>query len=226
MNVAGWGAASLVALLGAALLLCARAGFAANPDLGAPPGANAAGSDEIPKLRPPLPEIPPSFWDQHGLGISCAASVLMIVAAGGVWHLTRPKPPVPVAPAVQARGQLESLRAAPEDGAVVSRVSRVVRYYFSAAFNLPAGELTTSEFSRAIEGVQKLGPELKIAVVDFLRRCDERKFSPSPARAPLGAAARAVQIIEEAETRRVDLDAAAGSKGESGARSSIEGGGR
>ena len=48
----------------------------------------------------------------------------------------------------------------PEDGALLSQVSQILRHYVVAAFDLPPGELTTAEFCRAIAGHARIGPEL------------------------------------------------------------------
>jgi hypothetical protein len=166
---------------------------------------NPISADDIPPLRPVRPEIPPSFWEQNGLGVVIAAGSCVLLVAAVVWLLVRPKPPVPVPPAVQARRELEPLRQQPEDGALLSRVSQVLRRYVAAAFGLPTGELTTAEFSRAIDGYEQIGPELSAACLDFLRQCDQRKFAPIPPLPPLGAVSRALQLIEIAEARLATL---------------------
>ena len=51
---------------------------------------------------------------------------------------------------VQARAALEPLRGQSENGALLSRVSQILRHYVAAAFDLPPGELTTVEFCGAI----------------------------------------------------------------------------
>jgi len=187
--------------LALAILITGTAGVCADVDLGSPAQTNSAG-DDIPKLRPPLPQIPETIWDEHRLELSCAAVAAAIAAFLAIWRLTRPKPPVVVAPVAQAHAELESLRTQPETGAVLSKVSQVVRHYFTGAFGLPPGELTTTEFCRAIGTVDKLDPDLASGVAGFLRQCDERKFAPQPVQPPLGAVTQATQLIDQAETRR------------------------
>jgi hypothetical protein len=133
------------------------------------------------------------------LGLICAV----------VWLLTRPKPPVVVPPEVQAREALDPLRQQPEDGALLSRVSQILRHYVAAAFELPPGELTTAEFCRAVGGHAPIGPELSAALSEFLRQCDQRKFSPPAPAPPLSAVAQALKLIELAEARRAQLRRAA-----------------
>jgi len=155
------------------------------------PAASLISTNDIPPLRPPHAEIPPTFWEQYGLWvILCGVLVLGLVCVAA-WFLTRPKPPVIVPPEVQARQALEPLRQQPEDGALLSRLSQILRRYVIAAFDLPPGELTTTEFCRAIAGHDPVGPDLSATLSEFFRQCDQRKFAPPPAPAPpFGAVAR------------------------------------
>jgi len=130
--------------------------------------------------------------------------VLGVIGAT-VWWLRRPRPAVVVPPETQARQELESLRQQGEDGAVLSRVSQIVRRYVSAAFGLPPGEMTTADFCRAIANHEQLGSELSAVLGDFLRQCDERKFAPPAPMPALGAVAESLKLIELAETRRAAL---------------------
>ncbi len=162
-------------------------------------------TNDIPPLRPPHAEIPPTFWEQHTVSIGMVGFAVLALIGIAIWFATRPKPPVIVPPEVQARNELELLRDLPESGAVLSQVSQAVRRYFGAAFALPPGELTTAEFCRAIAGNDQIGSDLSATTGDFLRRCDERKFSAdSPPQAP-GAAEYALKLVEEAEGRRQQL---------------------
>jgi hypothetical protein len=168
-------------------------------------GADLEPTEKIPPLRPPRGEIPPSFWEQHGGSILVWTVVGLGVIGAAIWFLMRPKAPVVVAPEAAARKALEKLREYPEDGAVLSRVSQVLRYYVTNAFELPQGEMTTAEFSRAITGHPRLGPALAQSLSDFLRACDERKFAHPSGMAPLDARARALELVEAAERRRAEI---------------------
>ena len=119
-----------------------------------------------------------------------AGMVLLGVIGATVWWMRRNRPAVAVPPEVLARQALEPLRQQAEDGAVLSRISQVLRRYVSAAFGLPAGEMTTAEFSRAIAGQGRLGTDLAARLGDFLRKCDERKFAPSVPTPALGRPSR------------------------------------
>jgi len=78
----------------------------------------------------------------------------------------------------------------------------LLRQYLIAAYNLPAGEPTTTEFCDALMATELIGPELATAVSGFLRACDERKFSPTASGKPLGAASQALKLVELAEARK------------------------
>jgi hypothetical protein len=158
---------------------------------------------QIPALQPPRGEIPLTFWEQHGVLVVMAGVIMLAVIGAVVWLLTRPKPRAAVPPATAARQELNSLQHQPEDGAVLSRVSQVLRRYVIAAFGLPSGELTTAEFCRVVGGQEQVGPELAESLGGFLRQCDERKFAPAqaPTATPLSATSRALELIEQAEAR-------------------------
>jgi hypothetical protein len=194
-------------LFAALSLLAARPLFAA--------ATNAPANDEIPPLRPPHAEIPATFWDQYSTWVILAGVLVMALVGAAIWFFTRPKPPVVVPPEVLARKALEPLRQRPEDGALLSRVSQVLRHYVAAAFDLPPGELTTAEFCGAIAGHSLIGPELSAALSAFLRLCDQDKFSPPAPVPPLSAVAQALNLIYQAQARRLALAQPAGQPGQS-----------
>ena len=163
-------------------------------------------------LLPPYGELPPSLSEQmqivtaqHPISIMIAGLGIIALVAFGLWLLFRPKPKIIIPPEVQARLALEPLRQQPEDSAALSRVSQIVRNYFIAAFQLPPGELTTTEFSRALAGREEIGAELSSAATDFLRDGDSRKFSTQLASPPVAAVDQALQLVAQAEQRRAQL---------------------
>jgi hypothetical protein len=85
---------------------------------------------------------------------------------------------------------------------LLSRISQLLRHYFTVAFALPPGEMTTTEFCSAITAHPLIGPELAANVGEFLRRCDQRKFAPEPPSTPLDAVSTAFGLIDPAEARR------------------------
>lgn len=175
-------------------------------------GAHAAeplgSTNDLPALLPPRAELPPGFWESYGGWVVFGGVFALVFAAGALWLwlLTRRRPPVIPAPAVEARRALEPLEHHPETGAVLSCVSQVLRHYFSAAFFLPPGELTTAEFCRALP--QRVAPEVSREVTEFLQECDRRKFAPASPDKPLGAVATASKLIEQAEASRDAIAAA------------------
>jgi hypothetical protein len=165
----------------------------------------SSGDDDLAKLRPPRAEIPPTFWERYNGWIIAASLVFLALIGIIVWIVTRPKPPIIVPPEVRAKQALDLLLNKPEDGLVLSRVSQILRHYIADAFALPPGELTTTEFCRLIAGHGGVGPELASTISDFLRRCDERKFTPSPPSAPMTAPATALKLVETAQVRLAEL---------------------
>jgi hypothetical protein len=163
-------------------------------------------TDEIPPLTPPLPEIPPTFWEQFGWTLWFLIPLALGVVALVVVLWLRPrKPPTLIAPAAQARAALTGLLAHPEDGATLSQVSQVVRRYLIIAFWLRPDEKTTTEFCAELQAHDQVGPELSAALGEFLRNCDERKFSPAASSAALGTVRRALELVELSEARRTSL---------------------
>jgi hypothetical protein len=158
-------------------------------------------TNALPPLAPAYGEIPPTFWEQHGYALLLAGFGLIALASVVVGIRLRPQPPVVAPPEMLAREILAKLRRQPESGQGLSEVSQTLRRYLLAAFGFPAGEMTTSEFCAALAGSEKVGAELAQAVASFLRECDLRKFAPVDAAAPFEAAARALEIIDQAELR-------------------------
>jgi hypothetical protein len=159
----------------------------------------------LPKLAPPLPELPPTFWEQNGSTVLLIALAAFVVATIVAIIALRPKPVSFVPPEIVARRSLDELRSRAEDGAVLSRVSQILRRYFIAVFALPPGEYTTAEFCRAISANEKIGGDLSTGVSNFLRACDKEKFSVSELPPILSATDHALKLIELAEMRRAQI---------------------
>jgi len=166
---------------------------------------NSETTNALPKLLPPYAEMPPTFWERYGVMVTVAMFGVVGLVVFCIWLRLRPKPQVILPPEVQARLALEALRQRPEDGACLSNVSQIVRHYFIAAFQLPPGELTATQFCQVISNHAQISSELSKSVADFLQECDERKFSLENPSAPLGAMNRALKLITLGEARRVQL---------------------
>jgi hypothetical protein len=161
--------------------------------------------DNIPPLRPPRAELPPSFWEEHGTSVLLCGIALLGFIFMAVWWLSRGRPQAVTPPEVQAREALELLRNRPEDGALLSRVSQILRRYVVQGFELPPNEVTTTEFCNLMAGAQKVGPQFAASISEFLRLCDQRKFEPSPAPQPFAGVEQALKLIEAGEARRAQL---------------------
>jgi hypothetical protein len=161
--------------------------------------------NDIPPLRPPRKEMPPTYWEQHGGLVVVLGVVLVGVIFAGIWFVRRARPQVTVPPEVQARAALEAIRGQPETGAVLSTLSQNLRHYITAAFDLPPEELTTTEFCKVIARNEAMGLQLATAISEFLRRGDQRKFAPSADAQPLEAVPQAFRLIEMTEARRAEL---------------------
>jgi hypothetical protein len=161
-----------------------------------------------PTLSPAYPEIPPTFGErfspttQAGQAIYISIVLLAVLLFFVIWKKLHPPPPPTLPPETVAREALAKLPRQPEDGKHLSEVSHILRRYVIGAFELPPGEFTTAEFSAALAGTEKIGAELAQTISNFLRECDERKFSPSNPDMPVNAANRALQIINLAEQQR------------------------
>lgn len=160
---------------------------------------NSSGLGAVLKLAPADPEMMPSYWESHEIAIIAYIILSVLFLALFIWLCLQPKPVKPVPPRVVAYAALASLSARLEDGACLSRVSQIIRHYFIAAFEIPAGEPTTAEFCALLADNQKLSPDLKVRVADFLKQCDERKFGTKPDAKPVNAVARALELIDLAE---------------------------
>lgn len=165
---------------------------------------NVADEIGIPKLLPPYSELPPTFWERHGLSMLLLGFAIWLVAGALFWLLRRSKPVVVLPPDVQARRALESLSSMPENGDTLSRVARIVREYFRATFDLSRDELTTTEFCRVLSNHERAGVELATKVSIFLRHCDRRRFSPAVTE-PSNAVASALELVAIGETKRTQL---------------------
>jgi hypothetical protein len=161
--------------------------------------------DSIPPLRPPRAELPSSFWEEHGTSVVLCGIALLGFISMAVWWVSRGRPQAVAPPEVQAREALELLRSRPEDGALLSRVSQILRRYVVQGFELPPNEVTTTEFCKLMAGAQKVGSQFASSVSEFLRHCDQRKFAPAPVPQPFGGVAQALKLIDLGEARRAEL---------------------
>lgn len=163
-------------------------------------GCSAA--EEVPSLRPPRGLFTPSLWEQHGALLITGIALTAGIAAFLIWRARRPKP-VAVVPAVlAARQALQSLQASPQDSALALTVSRILRHYLITALGLPDAELTTAEFEVVLRDHSRIGVNLAMQLIRFLRDCDVRKFAPMAPKSDSELAAKALELINQVETSR------------------------
>jgi hypothetical protein len=170
-----------------------------------PTVGSAQFTEEIPPLQPIRAELPPTFWEQHALGIVVYSVQAVLVLAFILWLVFKRRRPVMVPIETQTRRELEALRAAPVTGETLSRISRCLRRYFGAAFQLPPGEHTTTDFCAMLEQQSHIGSGLAEETADFLRETDVAKFAPGGAVEREDAVRRAMQLVDAAERRREAL---------------------
>lgn len=160
---------------------------------------------DLPQLRPIRTELAPTFWEQHGFSLGLYAVEIVAFLAFVIWLFTRPVSPVAIPIAAQVRAELEQLRRQPGEAHVLSKVSQCLRRYFAGAFQMPAGELTTAEFSRALVAREEIGARLTEQTIAFLQHCDTAKFSAAAEMTPTHAVAEALDIVAQGEARRAEL---------------------
>jgi hypothetical protein len=164
----------------------------------------ALDTNKIPDLRPPLTELPPTFWEAHGWTVAIGSVIAVIVLVPLIRTLLRRLAPQPIPPATLARQALEALRGRPDDAAVASEVARQLRRFTQATLNLPPGELTTEELLSALRrepSAISLPLELHDALARLLRDCDAFHFAPVPPAVGPGFADRALEIVRQIEAQ-------------------------
>jgi hypothetical protein len=172
---------------------------------------NLAQTNAIPPLRPPKPEIPPGVWETHGLWITLFGILVLASLVFAVRLVCRPKPPVVLEPAKVARNALSGLESRPEDDALLSQVSAILRTYLIAAFALPHQAFTHSELCDQLLAHPAIGEGLSHTARKLLEDLEHRRFD-SQARLPEGGfVKRAMRLIDLAERSREPEPAAAGS---------------
>lgn len=145
-----------------------------------PPPTNAAAlvtTNDIRAIRPPVEIRSP--WEV-ALWIGLALAVLGAVAAA-LWFLRKRRAPAAVEvvpPHVRAMRKLNAaLQLLQDPRSFCIAVSDALRVYLEERFSLRAPERTTEEFLRDLQATPSLNAEQKLALADFLERCDLAKFA-------------------------------------------------
>jgi hypothetical protein len=165
--------------------------------------ALALDTNKIPELKPPLPPLPPSWWELHLWSVIGTVLVVFAVSMALVRLFFRPRIARELLPEAVARAALEQLRAAPESEATAAEAGRQLRRFTQAALALPAGELTTDETLRALAARPSPPPEPLVQELgSLLRECDARHFAPQPPPGQPALADRALAVMAQIESFR------------------------
>jgi hypothetical protein len=150
---------------------------------------------------PPLPPVPPDWWELHGIWVIIGAVALATCLGliGWAWR-RRAITALGETPAGRARRELTTQDTATTGGLALSRASRIVRRYLIDRLSLPRREMTTAEFCRELEMRVDLAPDLRDRIGRFLRDGDTLKFAPAPDDAQLDALrGSALQLVNDTE---------------------------
>jgi len=169
-------------------------------------GATSSGAAPAADIRDIVPPVAvPSVWDWLGWVLLALVVAGMVGALWAFWHRRRrtlPAGPPPEPAHVRARRRLEAALALVEDPkAFCVAVSDALREYLEERFEFRAPERTTEEFLEELRWTDRLLPDQKDVLADFLRRCDLVKFARyEPARSELMELhSVAVRLVEETE---------------------------
>jgi len=155
-----------------------------------------ADQEEIPPLRPPKPELLPTFWEQHGVLI-LVLSVLALLLLALLWNVIRRKrPPLMPAPAETARTALAGLEGRAVDVRLHDDVSAILRFYFVSALNLSGQALTNRELCNAIDHA---GPEACVKARLLLLALDQHRFDPELHQPVANAVDEALAVVKLTE---------------------------
>ena len=165
---------------------------------------SAAQTADIRDIKPPV-EIPTGWeWLWWTLG-AIAVLVLLII----LWRvLTKPKPqiamPPPLPAHLRAKQRLaDALTLIGQPKPFVTAVSDAERAYLEERFKFHAPERTTEEFLRELQATDRLLPDQKESLGNFLASCDLVKFAKyEPGETELRELhGSALRLVEETEPK-------------------------
>ena len=161
-----------------------------------------SGTNELRDIRPPV-EIPNGWlWALWFAGALIVLALLYLT-----WRYLKKRqieaaivPPIP--PHVVAKQKLQdalALIGQPREFCIL--VSDTVRWYLEKRFDFHAPERTTEEFLHELKATDRLTPDRKSSLGEFLQRCDLVKFARYEPREPelRGLHASALRLVEETE---------------------------
>jgi hypothetical protein len=168
----------------------------------AAPLVAGAATNALRDIKPPV-DIPSGWaglwWVLGGLALAA-----LLFWAWRYWQQRRAQLPViPVIPPhVRAKQKLQealALIGQPKEFCIL--VSDTLRWYLEERFDFHAPERTTEEFLHELQGTNRLTPDQKSSLGDFLNRCDLVKFAKyEPGEPELrDLHASALRLVEETE---------------------------
>ena len=167
--------------------------------------------DTLRDIKPPV-EIP-NVWLWVAIGV--AILLLMAAVVGLILYFKMRKKQVPevppVPPHIRAKQKLEealALLAQPKPFCIM--VSDTVRSYLEERFTFHAPERTTEEFLHELQTTNRLLPDQKESLGEFLKSCDLVKFARyEPRETELRQLHdSAVRLVDETEPAPAPIDAA------------------
>ena len=137
-----------------------------------------AAQDMLRDIKPPV-EIP-NIWLWVFVGLAVLA--LLALAIGLILYFASRKKevslPPPVPPHVRAKQKLqEALALIAQPKPFCTLVSDTLRVYLEERFTFHAPERTTEEFLYELQATDRLLPDQKESLGEFLKRCDLVKFA-------------------------------------------------
>jgi hypothetical protein len=170
-----------------------------------------ATADALRDIKPPVEILNVWLW----VAISIAAFALAALMVGLILYFTLRKKqvslPPPIPPHVRAKRKLqEALALIAQPKPFCTLVSDTLRFYLEERFTFRAPERTTEEFLHELQATDRLLPDQKESLGEFLKRCDLVKFARyEPREVELRALHdSAVRLVEETEPTPVPPAAA------------------
>jgi hypothetical protein len=155
----------------------------------------------------------PNVWLWVAIGVAALIVVALIVGLVLYFALRKKEVPVvpPIPPHVRAKQKLQealALIAQPKPFCIL--VSDTLRVYLEERFTFRAPERTTEEFLHELQATDRLLPDQKESLGEFLKQCDLVKFARyEPREVELrGLHESAVRLVEETEPALASTDAA------------------
>ena len=173
--------------------------------------ATAAAQDALRDIKAPV-EIP-NVWLWVAIGAAALVVVTLVIGLVLYFALRKKEIPIvpPIPPHVRAKQKLQealALIAQPKPFCIL--VSDTLRFYLEERFTFRAPERTTEEFLHELQATDRLLPDQKESLGEFLKQCDLVKFARyEPRENELrGLHDSAVRLVEETEPAPLPADAA------------------